>query len=178
MVLFLVPGAFYPRGNAFLKKCAAPPARGDYEGIETSGPFGVAGHMGDLHLHAVLHHVRKLAAAPATNPPSDRDLLDRFVGRRDEAAFAALVERHGAMVLGICRRVLRHAHDAEDAWQATFLVLARKAATIRRKDALGALAARGRVSPRHKLAQGPGPPRCPRGAPARGRASGRGRCRP
>jgi RNA polymerase sigma factor (sigma-70 family) len=94
--------------------------------------------MGDRHLHAVLHHVRKLAAAPAANPPSDRDLLDRFVARRDEAAFAALVERHGAMVLGICRRVLRHAHDAEDAWQAAFLVLARKAATIRRKDALGA----------------------------------------
>jgi RNA polymerase sigma factor (sigma-70 family) len=94
--------------------------------------------MGDLHLHAVLHHVRKLAAAPAANPPSDRDLLDGFVARRDEAAFAALVERHGAMVLGVCRRVLRHAHDAEDAWQAAFLVLARKAATIWRKDALGA----------------------------------------
>jgi RNA polymerase sigma factor (sigma-70 family) len=94
--------------------------------------------MGERHLHAVLQHVRKLAAAPAANPPADRDLLDRFVARRDEAAFAALVERHGAMVLGICRRVLRHAHDAEDAWQAAFVVLARKAATIRSKDALGA----------------------------------------
>jgi RNA polymerase sigma factor (sigma-70 family) len=94
--------------------------------------------MGEPHLHAVLQHVRKLAAGPAANPPSDRDLLDRFVAHRDEAAFAALLERHGAMVLGICRRVLRHAHDAEDAWQAAFLVLARKAASIRRKDALGA----------------------------------------
>jgi RNA polymerase sigma factor (sigma-70 family) len=94
--------------------------------------------MGDLHLHAVLHHVRKLAAAPGANPPSDRDLLERFVARREEGAFAALVERHGGMVLGICRRVLRHAHDADDAWQAVFLVLARKAASILRKEALGA----------------------------------------
>src|SRR5262249_30849073 len=126
------------RSLGFSKNCVALPGRGDYEGIGTSGAFGGAGHMGDQHLHAVLQHVRKLAAAPAANPPSDRDLLDRFVAHRDEAAFAALVERHGAMVLGICRRVLRHAHDAEDAWQAAFLVLARKAATIRRKDALGA----------------------------------------
>jgi RNA polymerase sigma factor (sigma-70 family) len=93
--------------------------------------------MAGRPLHAVLHHVQKLAAAQAADPHSDRDLLDRFVARRDEGAFAALVERHGPMVLSICRRALRHSHDAEDAFQAAFLVLARKAASIRHKDSLG-----------------------------------------
>jgi RNA polymerase sigma factor (sigma-70 family) len=93
--------------------------------------------MTDRPLHAVLRHVQKLATAQAADDLSDRDLLDRFVARRDEAAFAALVERHGAMVMSICRRALRHTHDAEDAFQAAFLVLARKAASIRHKDSLG-----------------------------------------
>ena len=68
---------------------------------------------------------------------SDRQLLARFVAARDETAFAALVRRHGPMVLGACRRVLRDYHDAEDAWQATFLVLARKAGALERPAALG-----------------------------------------
>jgi len=67
---------------------------------------------------------------------SDLDLLDRFVQHRDEGAFAAVVERHAAMVLGVCRRVLRNASDAEDAFQVTFLVLVRKAATIRKQASL------------------------------------------
>jgi RNA polymerase sigma factor (sigma-70 family) len=66
----------------------------------------------------------------------DAILLDRFVRLRDETAFAALVKTHGPMVLGVCRRVLRHAQDAEDAFQATFLVLARKAGSLEKPELL------------------------------------------
>jgi RNA polymerase sigma factor (sigma-70 family) len=88
-------------------------------------------------LHRVVQQVRKLAAVQTGRGLGDRELLERFVGANDEAAFTVLVERHGPMVLGVCRRALRNAHDAEDVCQATFLVLARKAASIRKTASLG-----------------------------------------
>jgi RNA polymerase sigma factor (sigma-70 family) len=91
--------------------------------------------MATAPMGIVLRHLGRLAGGAAPER-TDRQLLDDFAGRRDEAAFAALVGRHGGMVLRVCRRVLHHEQDAEDAFQATFLVLARSAATIRRREAL------------------------------------------
>src|ERR671938_432204 len=81
----------------------------------------------------VLYHLRRLAGAE----PPDGQLLGRFTALRDEAAFAALVRRHGPMVRNVCRRVLGHAQDAEDAFQATFLALARKAGSVRKRESVG-----------------------------------------
>jgi RNA polymerase sigma factor (sigma-70 family) len=86
-------------------------------------------------LGAVLRHVRR-AAARDTDEVTDTDLLRHFLGGRDAAAFEALVRRHGPMVLRVCRRVLGHYQDAEDAFQVTFLVLARQATSIRSKASL------------------------------------------
>jgi RNA polymerase sigma factor (sigma-70 family) len=86
------------------------------------------------NLTNLVHRLRRLAGSPTVD--SDADLLGRFARRRDEDAFAALVARHGPMVFGVCRRVLHDAHAAEDAAQATFLVLARRAGSIGQPDRL------------------------------------------
>jgi RNA polymerase sigma factor (sigma-70 family) len=88
-------------------------------------------------LTRALHHLCQFAGRGEDEGMGDDALLARFVARRDEAAFAALVQRHGPMVLAVCRRVLRQEMDAEDAFQAVFLVLARKAAAVRNKGSVG-----------------------------------------
>jgi hypothetical protein len=89
--------------------------------------------MADTRAGTVLYHLRRLVAAQRGNQQSDQSLIQRFVDDSDDAAFEVLVRRHGPMVLRVCRQVLRHAQDAEDAFQATFLVLARKAAAIKKR---------------------------------------------
>src|SRR5262245_43091898 len=93
--------------------------------------------MADASLQFVLDHLRQTFAAQAVAGLSDGQLLQRYIDGREEAAFAALMKRHGPMVLSVCRRVLRQAQDAEDAFQAAFLVLARKAASIGKREAVG-----------------------------------------
>ena len=82
-------------------------------------------------LRHVLRSLRTAVHGPAARDLTDMSLLARFAAGHDDVAFELLVERHGPMVQGVCRRVLGHAQDAEDAFQATFLVLARKAGRIR-----------------------------------------------
>ena len=83
--------------------------------------------------------IRPLFSLGATADLSDGELLDRATDPRDgaaEAAFAVLVERHGPMVLRVCRDLIGHAHDAEDACQAVFLILARRAGSVRRRESV------------------------------------------
>jgi RNA polymerase sigma factor (sigma-70 family) len=92
--------------------------------------------MAEARLHAVVRHVRRLADAKNVKLVSDDELIDSFCKLKDESAFAELVRRHGPMVGRVCRTVLPNHHDAEDAFQATFMVLARKAESVRRTHAL------------------------------------------
>jgi RNA polymerase sigma factor (sigma-70 family) len=94
--------------------------------------------MATPSLVPVVRYIRKIASPPLPATLSDRELLARFAAERDETAFAALVRRHGAMVLGVCRRVLGDFHAAEDAFQATLMVLACKAGRLRRPELLRA----------------------------------------
>src|SRR5215472_16822890 len=94
--------------------------------------------MANGQLAAVVQHIHRFARTATPQDRTDGQLLERFLAAGEEPAFAALVRRHGPMVLGVCRRVLRDRHEAEDAFQATFLMLARKAGSIRRPEALSA----------------------------------------
>ena len=90
--------------------------------------------MASSAISTVLHHPRRAALLVDGAGLPDGQLLECFVEHRQEVAFAALVQRHGPMVMGVCRRLLRNPCDAEDAFQATFLVLVGKAATIVPRD--------------------------------------------
>ena len=94
--------------------------------------------MATAQLGTLLRHIHDLAAACGEEPRTDHQLLEAFAIRRDEAAFAALLVRHGPMVLHVCRRTLHHEQDVEDAFQATFLVLAQYTRSIRKCEALAA----------------------------------------
>jgi hypothetical protein len=107
---------------------------------------------------AVLRDIHTLFHVGTSNGLTDAQLLDRFRARSDrnssEAAFAGLMAHHGPMVLGVCRRALRNPDDVADAFQATFLILVRKADTVRVEDSLGRwlYGVSRRVSVRAKLA--------------------------
>ncbi len=92
--------------------------------------------MAAIQTDTILRHVRDLIHAHAAREASDTELLRRYAAKGDQAAFTALVQRHGPLVWGVCRRVLHHEQDAEDSFQAAFLVLARNAASIRKRAAV------------------------------------------
>jgi RNA polymerase sigma factor (sigma-70 family) len=122
--------------------------------------------MADGHSSSLLHQLRRAFLYPPDPDIPDGQLLEGFLARRDECAFEMLVRRHAAMVWGVCRRLLRHAEDAEDAFQATFVVLVRKAAGLRGQGYLGnwlygvayrtALKARASLARRHSQEQAMG----------------------
>jgi len=121
--------------------------------------------MAGRHFGAVYRRIERIFATGSVAGLSEGELLERFTTRGDEAAFEAILARHGPMVLGICRQVLRDPNDVEDAFQATFLVLVRKAASLRHRDLLGnwlfgvasrvALRARS-IAARRRTVEGPG----------------------
>ncbi len=93
--------------------------------------------MRSVRGRTLLRHIHQLAGVQGLAATSDGELVRRFAAQCDGAAFEALLVRHGPMVLSVCRRVLHHLQDAEDAFQATFLVLARKAGSLQRQASVG-----------------------------------------
>src|SRR5262245_55191442 len=93
--------------------------------------------MATVRADHFLRHLRAAALLREGAGLTDGELLGRYVADRDESAFEAILRRHGPMVLGTCRRLLRCEQDAEDAFQATFLVLARKAASVSPPERVG-----------------------------------------
>ncbi len=116
-------------------------------------------------LGAALRQINRLFADGVVAGLSDAQLLERFLAQGDAGAFEALVARHGPMVLSVCRGILRDPHDAEDAFQATFLVLVKNGRHNPGTRRLGGLAAPGRASRRD-------PGQCRRGPAAQARKAG------
>jgi RNA polymerase sigma factor (sigma-70 family) len=92
--------------------------------------------MAESQGSVLLRQIRKVLSVQRNQGLMDHQLLEQFIADADESAFAALAQRHAAMVLGVCRSVLHHQQDAEDVFQAVFLVLARKACSIRERQAV------------------------------------------
>src|SRR5262249_52673149 len=92
--------------------------------------------MATATLGGFLRRLKQAMAAESLTLLSDGELVERFLATHDEAAFQAILRRHGPMVFRVCRRVLPQEQDAEDAFQASFLVLAREARTIRKQESL------------------------------------------
>lgn len=92
--------------------------------------------MAGIPLHSFLDHLRRLHGS-ADEQRSDRELLHAFIHHHDQDAFAAVLRRHAALVWGVCRRILGHQQDAEDVFQATFLILARRAGGVRWQSSVG-----------------------------------------
>ncbi len=92
--------------------------------------------MASTQLHSFISRLRRVVRPEERGELTDAQLLERFIRSRDEAAFEVLVWRHGLLVLNVCRRLLREEHEVEDAFQAAFLVLVRKAGSIGKREAL------------------------------------------
>jgi RNA polymerase sigma factor (sigma-70 family) len=123
----------FPSGGAIF--FAGTTSAGDYKKVTTLSRSGAA-IVSNNPLAAGIHQLRVRLATQSRNEESDEQLLHAFTTRRDEDAFAVLVRRHGPMVLNVCRRVLEQHQDAEDAFQATFLLLAHGASGLRKRAAL------------------------------------------
>jgi RNA polymerase sigma factor (sigma-70 family) len=117
------------------KKCIKRPCATSNK-VEGGPPSDTGMDMATSQTSEVIQHLRRMLLPRDGAGRTDGQLLEDYLNRRDEAALTALVRRHGPMVWGVCRRVLRGYHDAEDAFQATFLVLVRKAASIASRELL------------------------------------------
>src|SRR5262245_4171573 len=93
--------------------------------------------MGTAQASLLFQHLRHMVAAKSADQLDDRQLLQCFTENYQQTAFEALVRRHGPLVRALCQRILGNPHDADDAFQATFLVLARRAGSITKSEALG-----------------------------------------
>src|SRR5262249_47741181 len=100
------------------------------------GPWNSEG-MASRHLSKVLQHLRYIISGKGAGDAADSQLLKQFISQQDENAFRKLLDRYGPMVMGVCGRALADPHDAEDAFQATFLVLVQKAGAIQEQELVG-----------------------------------------